>query len=336
MTLTTRLTRSMGASLLLALCGVAQAQSEFTYSGVADFSYGRFEPSGLYRDLRFNSNSLTASFVSGTAKYGLDGGWTPGATLETFVRFQDLKTGRKDSDPLLSRNAFAFLNSPYGNVRVGRLQTLLFDTTNRFNALGNSLAFSPAMRQVFNGGNLMGVQGDFYWNSIVGYTSPSMNGVTVNLMGTVANREEEGQRRSASVVWTRGLLAMSLAAQNVRINNGFDDPTRETAWQLGATYNFGVARVFGLHTQTQDRGLDVHSWLNSAGVTVPFGPGSVLAQIGTGKAQGPAVARKQTTKSAGYLYPYDSLTDVYALTMQDKVRGQTTGLSMAVGARLKF
>ena len=89
MTLTPLLTRSMGASLLLALCGVAQAQSEFTYSGVADFSYGRFEPSGLYRDLRFNSNSLTASFISGTT-LRVDGarpqvrmGWPqrpPGAT----------------------------------------------------------------------------------------------------------------------------------------------------------------------------------------------------------------------------------------------------------------
>ena len=336
MTLKRLLLGLTGTSLMLGLCGSALAQAEFTYTGVADFSYGRFEPSGLNSSKRFNSNSLSASFISGTAKYGLDGGWTPGITLETFVRFQDLKTGRKDSDPTLSRNAFAFLNSKYGNLRVGRMQTFLFDTTVRFNAFGNSVPFSPAVRHVFAGGNLVGVQGDFYWDRAVSYSSPSMKGVTVNMMGTVSKQRDEGQLRGTSVVWAYGLLATSIAVQKVSIDDGLHDPTNETTMQLGATYNFGFARVFGLHTQTQDHGLDVHSKLYSAGVLVPLGPGSVLGQIGVAKATGPAVDRKQTTKSAGYLYPYDSETDLYALTMQDKVRGQTPGLSLAVGVRLKF
>ena len=36
-----------------------------------------------------------------------------GITLETFVRFQDFKTGRNDNDPALSRKAFVSLASNY-------------------------------------------------------------------------------------------------------------------------------------------------------------------------------------------------------------------------------
>ena len=111
-------------------------------SRTADSSLSGFEPVH-----RFNSNSLSASFVGVNASYGFDGGWKPGITLETFVRFQDFKTGRNDNDPVLSRKAFVSLASNYGALSVGRLQTLLFDTTARFNAMGNSpgvLAGDPA------------------------------------------------------------------------------------------------------------------------------------------------------------------------------------------------
>ena len=96
------------------LASTAHAQFDYSLYGVADFSYGRFEPSGFEPVHRLNSNSLTASFVGVNASYGLEGGWKPGVTLETFVRFQDFKTGRVDEDPFLSRNAFVSLASNYG------------------------------------------------------------------------------------------------------------------------------------------------------------------------------------------------------------------------------
>ncbi|RZI86817.1 MAG: porin [Rubrivivax sp.] len=321
---------------LLTLGGAAQAQSEFTYNGVVDFSYGRFEPSGFYRNYQFNSNSLSATFVGGTFKHGLDDGWTPGVTLETFIRLQDLRTGRRDTDPLLSRNAFVFLNSKYGNVKVGRLQTLLFDTTTRFNALGNSVVFSPAVKHVFASGNLEGVQGDFYWNRAGAYTSPTYEGITANVMYAKGSHEQDGDYAGANVVMSRGLFAAALSVQHAYVNDGIEDPTKETTWQLGATYNFGLARVFGLYTQTRDLGLEVNSKITSGGFSFPLGPGSVLMQMGYTTATGLAVDRKHTSTSAGYLYPYDSQTDLYVLTMDDRIRGQTRGVSVAGGARIKF
>jgi predicted porin len=332
-----RWARSLCWVFLMGLSGVAHAQTEATYNGVLDFSYGRFEPSGFYRKYQANSNSLTATFVSGTLKHGFDDGWTPGITLETFIRLQDLKTGRRDSDPLLSRNAFVFLNSKYGLVRYGRLQTFLFDTTTRFNAMGNSVPFSPAIRHIFASGNIEGVQGDFYWNRAVSYTSPNMEGVTTNWMyGQGPEGAPGGALAAANVVVSKGLFAAALSAQNVHINDGINDPTQEATWQLGATYNFGVARVFGLHTQTLDTGLDVRSKITSAGFSFPLGPGTVLAQMGYTIAKGPAVDRQHTSTSGGYLYPYNSQVDLYVLAMDDRIKGQTRGVSWAGGVRTKF
>lgn len=327
-----------GAALAVLFGGTAlaaHAQADYSAYGVLDFSYGRFENSGQFRTHRYNSNSMTASFVGVNAKYGFEGGWTPGITLESFIRFQDFKGGRNDDDPALSRNAFVSLGSSYGTLRVGRLQTFLFDATTRFNALGNSVAFSPAVRHVFASGNLEGVQGDFYWDRGISYQTPNLEGVTVNLMYAEGESDERGDLFGGSVVASRGLFSVTLAAQRVEIDD-FIQPTRETTVQLGATYNFGWARLFGQYTQTDDAGLEVDSKIVSAGLIAPAGPGNLHLQFAHTTATGPAVDRRHTTVSAAYLYPYDSVTDLYAVGMDDRVRGQTRGASVAAGVRWRF
>ncbi len=333
---TRMLGRGVSASLLCLAALDAQAQVDYGAQGVLDFSYGRFEPSGALREHRFNSNSMTASFVGVNAKYGFDGGWSAGVTLESFLRFQDLDFGRNDQDPFFSRNAFVSLNSNYGNVRVGRLQTFLFDTTARFNALGNSVPFSPAMRHLFASGNLEGVQGNFYWNRAISYSTKTYEGITGNLMYSQGDNEERGKRSAISVVASRGLFSASLSGQRVHRDDGIDDPVNENTWQLGASYNFGIVRAFGLHTEIRDRGLEVESKASSVGVAVALGDGTVQAQFGRANAVGPAVDRKHTSVSAAYLYPYDSRTDLYVVGMDDRVRGQTRGVSAAAGVRFRF
>jgi predicted porin len=328
---------AVAVGILMLAATPARAQLDYSLYGVADLSYGRFETSGQIREHRFNSNSLSASFVGVNASYGLENGWTPGATLETFVRFQDGKLGRNDNDPILSRNAFASISHrDYGTLRAGRLQTLLFNTTSRFNALGNSPAFSPALRHIFLAGNLIGVQGDFYWDQAVGYVSPDFEGVSAQAIVARGERDTPGHLYGGTVIVSRGVFAASVSGQRVSIDDGINDPTAENTWQLGANYNFGWANLFGQFTQTRDRGLDVRGDIASVGAAVPLGPGTILAQIAVSKADGLAVSRKQTTSSAGYVYAYDSLTDFYVVAMDDRVRGQTRGVSAALGVRYKF
>ena len=325
------------ALLLLLACVPARAQTDYSFYGTIDLSYGRFEPSGQYREHRINSNSLSASFVGVNAKHGFEGGWTPGITLETFLNFQDRTYGRNDDDPFLSRNAFVSLASDYGTLRVGRLQSYLFEQTTRFNAFGNSIAFSPSVRHVFLSGQLEGVDGDFYWDRAVSYSTPRFeSGFSGNVMYAIDSGDDRGDYVGGYVLYSRGVFAVALGAQRVHINNGIDDETDETTIQLGASYNFGLARAFAQHTYVRDKGLEVRSRTSTAGLTVPAGPGNVLAQAAYTTGSGPAVRRRHTTLSLGYVYAYDSLTSIYILGSDDRMRNQTRGVSYALGVRYTF
>ena len=202
--------------------------------------------------------------------------------------------------------------------------------------MGNSVAFSPAIRHIFASGNLEGVQRDFYWNRAIGYVSPNWEGVTGSLMYARGANHESSDLAGANIVLSRGLFAAALSMQSVHLNDGINDPTDEQTWQLGGTYNFGWARVFGLYTHTDDKGLDVRSNIHSAGAAVPLGPGTFQFQAGFTKVKGPAVDRKHTSISAAYLYAYDSVTDIYIVGMNDRARGQTEGVSVAIGVRYRF
>jgi len=87
--------RLLAGAAVLAATSAAQAQTDYSAYGVIDFSYGRFEPSGLEPDHRFNSNSMTATFFGVNLKRTFDGNWTPGITLESFYRIQDVRGGRR-------------------------------------------------------------------------------------------------------------------------------------------------------------------------------------------------------------------------------------------------
>jgi predicted porin len=332
------LIRRLGlAALLFLLSFAARAQLDYSAFGTLDLSYGRFENSGEEPRFRYNSNSLSASFVGVKASYGFENGWTTGINLETFIRFQDLDYGRNDQDPFLSRNNFLSLqHNDYGLLRIGRLQTYLFETSTRFNAFGNSTGFSPALRQIFLSGNLESIDGDFYWDRAISYSTPRIENVQGNLMYAKGTGDKSGDYVGGSVVYSRGVLALSVSAQNVHINNGIDDKVDELTLQVGGSYNFGFASVFGQYTHVDDKGNDSKSQQATAGVSAPLGPGSVLAQIARSTAKGPAVDRKHTTTSLGYVYNYEGIADFYVIGMDDRISNQTRGLSYAIGVRYQF
>jgi len=317
---------------LLVAAGTAQAQFDYGLYGTADLSYGRVEPSGATPRDRFTSNALSASFFGVNARYGFESGFSAGLNLETFLQFQDFDYGRNEEDPFLSRNAFVSLtHADYGTVRLGRLQSYLFEATTRFNAFGNSIGFSPAVRHVFLSGGLESVQGDFYWDWAASYATPKYeSGWSGQAMYARGRDDRRGDYLGGYVVYSRGVFAANVGAQKVHVDDGIADETDETTWQAGVSYNFGFARAFGQYTWIDDRGNDLKTRSTTAGVSVPLGPGNVLAQVAYTTSDGTAVDRRHTTTSLGYVYHFDSVTDFYVLGSDDRQRRQTRGLSYAV------
>ena len=61
-----------------------------------------------------------------------------------------------------------------------------------------------------------------------------------------------------------------------------------------------------------------------------------MAEVGGVTGTDLAVDRRQTTVSVRDLYPCDSLTDVYALAVDERMRNQTRGVSAAIEVRWRF
>lgn len=333
-------TRASAAAGLLAAfgAGAVHAQADGSYYGVIDFSYGEFQPAGTEREHRYASNSMTASFAGVTGKYTFENGLAPGITLETFLRLEDLKTGRNDDDPLFSRNAFVSLGSPWGLWRAGRVQTPLFETVTRFNALGNSVFFSPAVRHVFASGGLDGVQGDFYWDRAVSYTLPRFEESSAAGTLTYARGPGDllGDYWGVNGSYAFGLLSLAAAAQKITVDDGYRDGLDETAWMLNASYSFGLFKAFGQFGGTSDHTLEVRTRTGSAGLSVPVRDFTLLGQMAQTRSEGAAVDRKHTTFSGALLWSYDSQTELYIVGMEDRVRRQDKGRSVAVGVRTRF
>jgi len=70
-------------------------------------------------------------------------------------------------------------------------------------------------------------------------------------------------------------------------------------------------------------------------VTVPFGPGSIMASYAYSRNGGGSNQTRQTA-AAGYDYPLSKRTDIYAAYLYDHITGQSSGNTYGVGLRAKF
>ena len=71
------------------------------------------------------------------------------------------------------------------------------------------------------------------------------------------------------------------------------------------------------------------------GVSIPVGPGSILASYAYTKTSG-AVDVKRNTWAVGYDYALSKRTDVYAAYFRDKVSDLSSADTFGVGIRAKF
>ena len=118
--------------------------------------------------------------------------------------------------------------------------------------------------------------------------------------------------------------------QVATVNENCNDP-------LGYTMT-----VLGTHS-TNHTGLFVDSVSGDSqpftikydGVSVPVGPGSILASYAYTKTSGAADV-KRNTWAVGYDYSLSKRTDVYAAYMRDKVTNLSSADTFGVGIRAKF
>jgi predicted porin len=331
----------------------AYAQSSVQLYGQVDEWVGAQKFPGGERAWQVSGGGMSTSYWGMKGSEDLGGGVKAIFTLEDFFRGQNGRYGRFDGDTFFARNSYVGIESPWGTVTAGRLTTQLFVSTILFNPFIDSYVFSPMVYHVFLGLGTFptyttdqGVVGDSGWNNAIQYSSPSFNGLSGSAMYAFGNTAGQNSAKKYSVqfLYFNGPFAATGVYQYVNFNN---DPAdlgtlvsgmkSQGVGQFGVSYDLKFVKFYGQYMYTKNDQL-IGSWhVNTAqgGVTVPAGPGTVMASYAYSRDSGGLDQTRQTA-AIGYDYPLSKRTDVYAAYLYDHFSGQSSGDTFGVGMRTKF
>ena len=145
--------------------------------------------------------------------------------------------GRSASDPFWARTAHVGLQGAFGTSVLGRSPTPLWTSTRLFNPFGDSVGFSPSIRQYF-GGTILG---DSRWNNSVAFSTPEVESgfmYSVQFNAGEGAPGSTGKNTGVNALYTSGPLSATGTWQRVRngpgpLPAGFD---HQSTFQFGASY----------------------------------------------------------------------------------------------------
>ena len=321
--------RPLATGILLATLALgAQAQSSVNVYGLMDLSVGSTKAPGGASTTAVDSGKMTTSYYGFGGREDLGDGLAATFRIEGFLRAASGDAGRFNGDPQFSRTASVGLSSVgLGSLTLGRNTTALFVSTLGFNAFGDSFGYSPSIRHHFTSGTTTGDSG---WSDSMAYNSPVWGGFKAGAM--VTSKTGNGGNWSVNLGYGAGPLAVSLVHQQVKKDGTAAVADTDTT-QLGASYDFGVAKAFLQLGQVDNATTGNDYTISGLGVRVPLGAGAVIAQYGQ---IAPQTGADRHTLSVGYLHSLSKRTELYAVAMHDKVDGLSSGGGYSLGIRHRF
>jgi len=334
------MTRTLLAAtfLVAAACSPAvQAQSAVLY-GLIDASGARVKPVGGERRWQLDSGDMTRSFLGLRGAEDLGGGLKAVWKLESYVRADTGNSGRNDGDAFWAREASVGLSGAFGTTVLGRNPSPLWLSTVAFNPFGESIGFSPAVRQYF-GGTILG---DTRWNNSLSYTNNPGDALRINFATNTDETtpgDSNGHNIGLSVAYINGPFAVTVVGQRVKnsplpLPAGFE---QQTIVQAGASYDFRFVRLYGQAGRIKTEGtVDAKTALYQIGAAVPFGTSLVLVAYGRSRTTTPLQGIVDSQASLAYDYFLSKNTDVYVAGLYEKRSFVSSGNSVATGLRVRF
>ena len=365
MTTTNALVRYSGAAALVLAAGMAKADTEVEIHGIIDVYGGAENPVGEDDWTgKLSSGGKDTSYWGISARHQVNDTLAVVGDLEAFFRpdrgdygrFGDTETGTDtiDHDVFFARNANVGVETEYGTVRGGRVTAPLFLPMVFTNPFGGSFEFSPANYHTYAGGPTNNhLVGDSGWSDTVQYTSPTVNGVTVNVLYGFGNNEETDSRGDyqigANAVYRAGGFTGTVAGHAVDYGldvAGIDDDGTQYAVLAGGAYDFGMFQLYGQY-QHIDNDLDEDDFsINTVtvGASVDAGPGQVLASYafsdGSRFDAAPGAYQDggdRNTWAVGYELPVGEMATAYATYFMDDIDDiDDEGHNVGAGMQLRF
>ena len=247
------------AAALLALAGAAQAQ--VTIYGLVDLSYGKNETLGDTKATLHSGGDDGSSQGNSATKVGIKGSMdvgsgfkanfkleTAGITMDGKVGtpgyYDDVKKENVPADPFFNRAAWAGLSGSFGEVRVGRQDSVVFQSSIGFDLNGASNAACASC----NAGIAGGILGKGRYSRQIQYIAPTVNGLTAQVGYAAIDTDVSGSKAAAAfgVTYAAGPLALGAASEASRVEGG------NSSSMVAGSYDFGAAKLAVSYSPTKD------------------------------------------------------------------------------------
>jgi predicted porin len=295
-------------AVLSTIAGSVAAQSSVTV-------YGRFDQG--YSDV---SQTTAAGVKTDALNTGMNGGI--GGSRLGFRGTEDLGGGLKanfvyelnfdagDGTMGAARLGFADIASPTaGTVRVGRQISPVKAVLDGFRPSGNNTNFAPGefYGEAAAAGNMRGyLNADNRVANAITYITPTFSGFSANLQTSeVSQTTVAGETNTAAAAanvnlnqpagqnngfgmganYNVGKLELAIAKFEITAKVAGAQDVTDEVMTFAAAYNFGVAKVFGLYSESERQAVGVKTFdadLKTVGVTAPFGNIALSAEYTQG------------------------------------------------------
>lgn len=295
---------------LIALAALAStaafAQSNVTLFGNMDLSVA---------NVKQGNQSLTSMARDGisTSAWGLRGTEDLGGGLKAGFHVESTiisDTGGAGSTTvagqLFDRRSIVTLGGSWGEVRLGRDYVPTFWSHLQYNPFGVfGVGAGNATYSTLGSGSTTTVRAD----NLITYQSPSFSGFAVDAAFSLKESKAANTANEYSgirVTYNQGPLSVAVATGS---EGSIDLTQSHKRTNIGAAYDFGVAKAFFLHVDSKFGQLKQKQ--TTLGVAAPVGPGTLkLAYV---RADENAAAGNDDANhwAIGYVYPMSKRTSVY-------------------------
>ena len=259
-------------SVLAAISGAAQAQSNVTIYGVVDMAF-QAESNGAGKKYAIDSGEQSGSRLGFKGTEDLGGGLKAIFDIEAGILAD---SGASQGGLTFGRQSWVGLTGDFGTVKAGRQYTpqfYFFDAVDPFD-LGFTSGHAGASTST---GGVFGFLSASAWrvNNSVSYQSNDISGFSVMALygaGEVAGDIASGRSLGVSAQYAAGPLYVGGVYYTA--NDATDVALKSIL--VGATYDFGVAKgAFGYSKDKKDDGsIDQKGF--TFGVTVPVTPADAI------------------------------------------------------------
>ncbi|RZL92295.1 MAG: porin [Variovorax sp.] len=344
----------------LAVAGVASAQSSVTLFGVVDASVSHYETSS--RSLITGSSIKQSQTVLGNSGYNssrlgfrgtedLGGGLAASFWLEAPISNDD----GNPSALTFQRRSTVSLSGGFGEVRLGRDYTPTFWNDTVFDPFGTNgvgtNVISSAHSAVLTSVGLPSDSNYVRANNTVGYFLPSnlggfygqvQYGMHENVKTSGVEVSKAGRYVGGRVGYANGPVDVGLAyGRSDVVNNGAGTGVDVRTLNLGASYDFGVVKLFTELSRVTNEfysyqlgsgKIDLNGFL--IGATAPVGAGLIRVAYSQAKADLDSSYDPRSRKFAiGYVHNLSKRTALY--TTVARVANKN-GAPITVGGTPRF